>query len=83
VTSHVIRGEEWLPSLPLLLLYKAFGWKSPEFAHLPLILKYMSETEEFIKTDERGRFSQFFQLGMETEKAHPKVIKKKDFSQKL
>lgn len=39
-TSHVIRGEEWLPSLPLhFLLYKAFGWEAPEFAHLPLILK--------------------------------------------
>ncbi|WP_177761878.1 glutamate--tRNA ligase [Flavobacterium sp. I3-2] len=39
-TSHVIRGEEWLPSLPLhFMLYRAFGWESPEFAHLPLILK--------------------------------------------
>ncbi|HQA75472.1 glutamate--tRNA ligase family protein, partial [Flavobacterium sp.] len=39
-TSHVIRGEEWLPSLPLhSLLYKAFGWQAPQFAHLPLILK--------------------------------------------
>jgi len=39
-TSHVIRGEEWLPSLPLhVLLYRAFGWEAPEFAHLPLILK--------------------------------------------
>ncbi|MFK5957502.1 MAG: glutamate--tRNA ligase [Lutibacter sp.] len=38
--SHVIRGEEWLPSLPLhIALYEAFGWKIPEFAHLPLILK--------------------------------------------
>ncbi len=40
--SHVIRGEEWLPSLPLhYLLYKAFGWSEtqPEFAHLPLLLK--------------------------------------------
>ena len=38
--SHVIRGEEWLPSLALhILLYKAFDWKTPEFAHLPLILK--------------------------------------------
>jgi len=38
--SHVIRGEEWLPSMPLhSLLYKAFGWEAPEFAHLPLILK--------------------------------------------
>ena len=39
-TTHVIRGEEWLPSLPLHhLLYKALGWNAPEFAHLPLILK--------------------------------------------
>ncbi|MBP6425045.1 MAG: glutamate--tRNA ligase [Flavobacterium sp.] len=39
-TSHVIRGEEWLPSMPLhILLYRAFGWDAPEFAHLPLILK--------------------------------------------
>jgi glutamyl-tRNA synthetase len=38
--THVIRGEEWLPSLPLhVLLYEKFGWKSPQFAHLPLILK--------------------------------------------
>lgn len=38
--SHVIRGEEWLPSLALhYQLYKAFGWDAPEFAHLPLILK--------------------------------------------
>ena len=38
--SHVIRGEEWLPSLALhYQLYKAFGWESPQFAHLPLILK--------------------------------------------
>ena len=40
--SHVIRGEEWLPSAPLhVLLYEAFGWSDtmPEFAHLPLLLK--------------------------------------------
>jgi len=38
--THVIRGEEWLPSLALhQLLYDAFGWNAPEFAHLPLILK--------------------------------------------
>ncbi len=40
--THVIRGEEWLPSLPLhYLLYKAFGWTDtqPAFAHLPLLLK--------------------------------------------
>ncbi|GLB52920.1 glutamate--tRNA ligase [Neptunitalea chrysea] len=39
-TSHVIRGEEWLPSLPLhIALYDAFKWDAPEFAHLPLIMK--------------------------------------------
>jgi len=38
--SHVIRGEEWLPSLPLhVLLYDAFEWERPVFAHLPLLLK--------------------------------------------
>ncbi|MEX0291605.1 MAG: glutamate--tRNA ligase [Flavobacteriaceae bacterium] len=38
--SHVIRGEEWLPSLALhQLLYDAFGWDAPKFAHLPLIMK--------------------------------------------
>jgi glutamyl-tRNA synthetase len=38
--THVIRGEEWLPSVPLhIALYESFGWKAPEFAHLPLILK--------------------------------------------
>lgn len=38
--THVIRGEEWLPSLALhVLLYKSFNWDVPKFAHLPLILK--------------------------------------------
>ncbi len=38
--THVIRGEEWLPSAPLhVLLYKYLGWDAPEFAHLPLLLK--------------------------------------------
>ena len=38
--SHVIRGEEWLPSAPLhVLLYEYLGWEAPEFAHLPLLLK--------------------------------------------
>lgn len=37
--THVIRGEEWLPSTPKhILLYQAFGWEAPQFAHLPLIL---------------------------------------------
>ena len=38
--SHVIRGEEWLPSAPLhVMLYEAFGWDCPQFAHLPLLLR--------------------------------------------
>jgi glutamyl-tRNA synthetase len=38
--SHVIRGEEWLPSAPLhVMLYRAFGWDVPQFAHLPLLLR--------------------------------------------
>jgi glutamyl-tRNA synthetase len=38
--SHVIRGEEWLPSAPLhVMLYEAFGWDCPAFAHLPLLLR--------------------------------------------
>lgn len=38
--THVIRGEEWLPSAPLhIMLYEAFGWQAPTFAHLPLLLK--------------------------------------------
>lgn len=38
--SHVIRGEEWLPSAPLhVFMYESFGWEAPKFAHLPLLLK--------------------------------------------
>ncbi len=40
ITLHVIRGEEWLPSAPLhVMLYDAFGWEAPQFAHLPLLLR--------------------------------------------
>lgn len=45
--SHVVRGEEWLPSTPLhVVLYRAFGWEDtmPKFAHLPLILKPSPES---------------------------------------
>lgn len=38
--THVIRGEEWLPSAPLhILMYEFFGWDAPKFAHLPLLLR--------------------------------------------
>lgn len=37
--THVIRGEEWIPSTPIhLLMYQAFGWEAPHFAHVPLVL---------------------------------------------
>ena len=45
--SHVIRGEEWLPSAPLhVMLYRAFGWEDtmPQFAHLPLLLRSVTAT---------------------------------------
>jgi nondiscriminating glutamyl-tRNA synthetase len=38
-TSHVVRADDWLPSLPKnILLYKSFGWEAPKFIHLPLVL---------------------------------------------
>ncbi len=48
--SHVIRGEEWLPSMPLhVLLYEAMNWEAPEFAHLSLILKQTISGKDFIR----------------------------------
>ena len=55
--SHVIRGEEWLPSLPLhVSLYRAFGWEHlmPEFAHLPLILKPAGKGKLSKRDGEKG-----------------------------
>lgn len=58
--SHVIRGEEWLPSLPLhVQLYKAFGWEAPEFAHLPLILKPTGHGKLSKRDGEKGGFPVF------------------------
>jgi glutamyl-tRNA synthetase len=48
--THVIRGEEWLPSLPKhIILYEAFGWTPPQFAHLPLLLS--KERKKLSKRD--------------------------------
>jgi glutamyl-tRNA synthetase len=59
-TSHVIRGEEWLPSMPLhVLLYRAFGWDAPEFAHLPLILKPSGKGKLSKRDGEVGGFPVF------------------------
>lgn len=60
--SHVIRGEEWLPSLPLhVSLYKAFGWEHlmPDFAHLPLILKPTGKGKLSKRDGEKGGFPVF------------------------
>lgn len=55
--SHVIRGEEWLPSTPKhLLLYSAFGWEAPKFSHLPLLLnkekRKLSKREGHVAVEE-------------------------------
>ena len=58
--SHVIRGEEWLPSLALhQLLYDAFGWQAPEFAHLPLIMKPVGKGKLSKRDGEKGGFPVF------------------------
>ncbi|MDA3822077.1 MAG: glutamate--tRNA ligase [Bacteroidales bacterium] len=60
--SHVIRGEEWLPSLPLhVSLYRAFGWinEMPEFAHLPLILKPDGKGKLSKRDGDKGGFPVF------------------------
>ncbi len=60
--SHVIRGEEWLPSLPLhVSLYKAFGWEEnmPRFAHLPLILKPDGKGKLSKRDGDKGGFPVF------------------------
>ena len=55
--SHVIRGEEWLPSLALhFQLYKAFGWEPPVFAHLPLIMKPTGKGKLSKRDGEKGGF---------------------------
>jgi glutamyl-tRNA synthetase len=58
--SCVIRGEEWLPSLPLhQLLYNAFGWEAPEFMHLPLILKPDGKGKLSKRDGDKGGFPVF------------------------
>jgi glutamyl-tRNA synthetase len=60
--SHVIRGEEWLPSAPLhVLLYRAFGWENtmPQFAHLPLLLKPEGEGKLSKRDGDRHGFAVF------------------------
>ncbi|MBI3141492.1 MAG: glutamate--tRNA ligase [Bacteroidetes bacterium] len=57
--SHVVRGEEWLPSAPThVLLYRAFGWQAPKFAHLPLILK--PDPASYLTKSTKSKFSAQF-----------------------
>ena len=58
--SHVIRGEEWLPSTPLhCQLYEAFGWEKPQFAHLPLLLKPEGKGKLSKRDGDKGNFPVF------------------------
>jgi glutamyl-tRNA synthetase len=58
--THVIRGEEWLPSMALhVLLYRAFGWDIPKFAHLPLILKPTGKGKLSKRDGDKGGFPVF------------------------
>ncbi|RDY59808.1 glutamate--tRNA ligase [Flagellimonas nanhaiensis] len=58
--SHVIRGEEWLPSLALhQMLYDAFEWQAPQFAHLPLIMKPVGKGKLSKRDGEKGGFPVF------------------------
>ena len=58
--THVIRGEEWLPSMALhVLLYRAFGWNAPKFAHLPLILKPTGKGKLSKRDGDKGGFPVF------------------------
>lgn len=58
--SHVIRGEEWLPSAPLhVALYNAFGWNTPLFAHLPLLMKPTGKGKLSKRDGDAGGFPVF------------------------
>jgi len=64
--THVIRGEEWLPSIPKhLLLYRFFGWEPPEFAHLPLILN--EKRQKLSKREGAGSVSTWLDRGIPPE----------------
>jgi len=67
--THVIRGEEWLPSMALhILLYRSFGWDAPKFAHLPLILKPTGKGKLSKRDGDKGGFP-VFPLEYKTEDA--------------
>ena len=74
--THVIRGEEWLPSAPLhVLLYQAFGWEDtmPQFAHLPLLLKPDGKGKLSKRDGDRLGFPVFPWSGRTPRRARPLV----------
>jgi glutamyl-tRNA synthetase len=75
-TSHVIRGEEWLPMPLHVLLYRAFGWEAPEFAHLPLIMKPVGNGK-LSKRDKMG--FPVFPLDWKTTRRRFIRLQRKDF----
>ncbi len=78
-TTHVIRGEEWLPSMPLhVLLYRAFGWEAPQFAHLPLIMKPIGNGKLSKRDGDKMGFP-VFPLDWKTEEGISSGYKEKGF----
>ena len=82
-TTHVIRGEEWLPSMPLhYMLYRAFNWDAPEFAHLPLILKPIGNGKLSKRDGDKMGFP-VFPLEWKTEEGISSGYREKGFFLKL
>jgi glutamyl-tRNA synthetase len=62
--THVIRGQEWLPSAPLhVMLYEAFGWEPPKFLHVPVILNPPGQKGKLSKRDNAVSVQQYRELG--------------------
>ncbi len=71
-TTHVVRGEEWLSSVPLHIeLFQAFGWKVPKYIHIPLLLKKDEETGNARKISKRK--DPEFSMSYYEEKGYPSL----------
>jgi glutamyl-tRNA synthetase len=69
-TTHITRGEEWMPSLPIhLQLFDVMGWKRPEYAHLPVIMKMDGDTRRKLskRKDPEAAVSYFLEAGYPVE----------------
>ena len=72
-TTHVIRGDEWVSSLPIhVQLFKVFGFNPPKYAHLSPIMKQEGETKRKLskRKDPEAAMSYYFELGIPTEAVH-------------